>query len=352
MIKPILLTCAVLLAADTRLATDYSADKGFKVEFETTLSMKTTSMSMERDGEPVEGRGGFGGGGSTSVRKGVFVDKVAAAAEGKPTKLTRAFESLAGSTTMLRGEEETTRDLEPPLSGVTLSLERAENGEVTAKVVDGTAPADDAVLEGHRMELALDALLPSGEVADGASWELDKDAVRSVLMLDAEKMLFPRPAPTEGEGGDRGQGGGGRPRGGFGGGGGESRLFETAEWEAKATLSAESVEKDGVSCRVIEVELKAAGDMPEPQAGGGGGRRGQSLGMEPASPLFGTTYKIELEGKLYFSAAEKRPVAFELEGTLGQETDTEREGRDGSTMRIRSTREGAYKQTVAISRPQ
>ncbi len=353
MLKPIILTCATLLAVGTQFTTNYAAEQGFKVEFESALAMKTTAMSMERDGEPVEGRGMMGGGASSQARKAVFVDKIVAAKDGKPTKLTRVFETLNGSSTTTRGEEETTRDLEPPLAGVTLTLERGENGDVSAKVSDGKAPADDKVLEGHQMELALDALLPEGEVADGASWEPNKDAVKHALMLDMEKALFPRPAPTEGgEGGGQRGGGGGGGRGGFGGmGGGDGRLLDIAEWEAKATLTDEKVEKDGVACRVITLELKAKGDMPEMQRPEGAPRRGQVLGLERESVLFGTTYKVELEGKLYYSTADKRPVAFEVEGSLSQETDTEREGRDGGTMRIRSTREGTYKQTVSITRP-
>src|SRR5690349_10057597 len=257
MFKPILFTSAALLAGGTQLATDYSADKGFKVELQSALTMKSTT-TMERDGEPVEGRGG-GESSSTTNRKAVYTDKIVAAKEGKPSKLTRAFETLEGSSTMSFGGEETTRDLEPQLVGVTLSLERGENGDVTAKVTDGKAPSDGACLEGHHMELALDHFLPEGEVADGASWEPSKEAVLVALALDMEKALYPRPAPTEGEGGGGQGGGGGRGRrGGMGGmGGGDLRLLETAEWECKATLTDEKAEKDGVACRVVTLELNA-----------------------------------------------------------------------------------------------
>jgi len=348
MIKPILLSCAALLVAGTQLSTHYGPEKGFKVEVESELSMKTTSMSMERDGEPVEGRGGSGDMSSGQKRKAVYVDKIVAAKDGKPTKLTRSFESLSGSSTMSFGGEETTRDAEPQLEGVTLSLERGEDGEIEVRVAEGTAPSETACMEGHRMELALDALLPEGEVADGASWELDKDAVRRALALDTEKALYPRAAPTEGEaprGG--GGGGGGRFRGGSGG--GDSRVLDLAEWEGKATLTDEKVDRDGVACRVITVELKAKGDMPEPERPEGGGRRGQSLGL-PEPAFFGTTYKVELEGKLFFSTEDKRPVAFEVEGSIGTESDTERT-RGESTTRTRMTREGTFKQSVSISRP-
>jgi hypothetical protein len=206
MFKPILLSCAALLVAGTQHSTDYSPDKGFKVEVLTELSMKTTSSSFERDGEPVEGRGGGSGDMASSMKhQAVIVDTIVAVKEGKPSKLTRSFESLSGASTMSFGGEETTRDAEPQLDGVTLTLARAENGEIEAKVTEGTSPSSSDCLEGHRLELALDALLPEGEVADGASWELDKDAVRRALGLDMEKAYFPRAAPTEGD----------SPRGGF-----------------------------------------------------------------------------------------------------------------------------------------
>lgn len=347
MFKPILLSCAALLVAGTQLSTQYSPEKGFKVEIESELSLKTTSSSFERDGEPVEGRGG-GDMASSQKHHAVFVDKIVAAAGGKATQLTRSFETLSGASTMSFGGEENTREAEPQLQGVTLSLERNESGEVEAKVLEGTAPSAKECLEGHRMELALDALLPDGEVADGASWELGKDAVRRALSLDMEKALFPRPAPSEGDAPRGGRGGGG---GGFRGGpgGGDSRVLDLAEWEGKATLTEEKVERDGVACRVISIELKAQGDLPEPERPEGGGRRGQLLGL-PEAAFFGTTYKIELEGKLFFSTEDKRPVALEIEGSLGLETDTERTMRE-SVMRIRSTREGTFKQTVSISRP-
>ena len=349
MFKPIILTCAALLVAGTQLTTEYSPEKGFRVDIVSDLSMKTTSSSFERDGEPVERPGGGGDMSSSQKRHAAFVEKIVAVKEGKPTKLTRSFETLSGASTMNFGGEETTRESEPQLQGVTLSLELGEGGEVEAKVVEGTSPSDKACLEGHHMELALDALLPSGEVADGASWELDKDAVRRALSLDMEKALFPRPAPTEGDaprGG--GGGGGGRFRGGSGG--GDGRVLDLAEWEGKATLTAETVDRDGVACRVISIELTAKGDLPEPESPEGGGRRGQALSFSSGPKAFATTYKVDLEGKLYFSITDKRPVALEVEGSINLDTDTERTMRE-STVRIRSTREGTFKQSVSISRP-
>lgn len=347
--KPILLAGAALALAGTRLATEYAPEKGFKVETKTEMTMKTTSFSMERDGEPVEGRGG-GDMASSMKRHAVVIDTIVAAKDGKPTKLKRTFEALAGSNTTSFGGEENTRESEPQLTGVTLSLERNEAGDVEAKVIEGSAPSDDSLLEGHGLELSLDALLPDGDVEEGKSWDLDKDAVRRALSIDLERMLYPRPAPTEGEGGGRTGGGGGGRRGGFGGGGGDARTLDVAEWEGKATLTDEKVERDGIACRVVALEFKASGEMPEMPRGEGGGRRGgQSLALgSPAA--FGTTYKIELEGKLFFSVEDKRPVAMEVEGSLNLDTDTEREMRE-SVVRTQMTREGSFQQTVSVSRP-
>ena len=88
MLKPILLSCAALLVAGTQLSTQYSSEKSFKVEASSELTMKTTSSSFERDGEPVEGRGGGGDMSSSQKRHAVYVDKILTAKDGKPSKLT------------------------------------------------------------------------------------------------------------------------------------------------------------------------------------------------------------------------------------------------------------------------
>lgn len=60
---------AVVLAGES-LRTEYSDDTTHRVSRETSVSMSTTQMSFERDGEPIEGFGRGGGGGRGRGRRG------------------------------------------------------------------------------------------------------------------------------------------------------------------------------------------------------------------------------------------------------------------------------------------
>jgi hypothetical protein len=355
MIRVAPLACVVtLVAGGVQLETHYAAERAVKIEVTQTSAMSTTTLEMERDGEPVEGRGMGGGMSSKTSHHVVQVDRVVASAEGRPTKVRRTFETLEGESSFTFGEEERKVDMEAPLKGVTLELTAGEGGEVTAEVVDGDKPSDNAMLEGHKLGLALDALLPGKSVDEGATWELDADAARRALGLDVNHALFARPAPPEDAGGGD-SGGGGRRRGGrMGGGGmgGEGRLLQEAKWEGKATLKAESEDHEGVACAVVEIELTAEGEMAEPERGSGGGRRRGQLfdqRFETEGAVVGTNYAIKLEGKLYFAIADKRPVGSEIEGTLKIESETERQMGE-STFRTHSVREGTFTQKVAISK--
>jgi hypothetical protein len=45
---------ASLVRGDDKLSTDYTRDRLVRVESESSLEMETTSMKMERDGQPVD----------------------------------------------------------------------------------------------------------------------------------------------------------------------------------------------------------------------------------------------------------------------------------------------------------
>jgi hypothetical protein len=342
MLRPVLAAASVALVAAVHLETDYSVERTLAIECESSMKMETTTMEMERDGEPVD-NSRFGGGSSSSQTRHLVVhDKVVAHEGTRPTKVKRAFQEVDGKFSFTAGDEEMTRENDSPLKGVTLEIEGAADGETTAKVVDGDAPPD-ASLKGHHLELALDALLPEKDVDAGASWTLEKDQVRRALGLDLDAAIFPPPEAEESEAPD--EGGGGRRRGfRFGGGGGN--LLGTAEWEGKATLTSESEEQDGVACHVIQIELEAKGELPDPPQGGG--RRGGRVALEPEASAFESTYELKLSGKLYFAKSDKRPVLLDLEGTARTESNTERTFRD-STMKMHSVRQGELKHRVAVS---
>jgi hypothetical protein len=268
----------------------------------------------------------------------VHVDHVLELDGGKPVKVRRHFVDLGGTSAMEMGEMSRESELESPWKGVTLEL-TLEDGQVAAKVVAGTEPDGEGVLDGHAIGLCLDGFLPKGAVEDGAEWELDNAGIQRALRLDLQRKLFPPPARPEGEARGGGGGGGGGRRGG-GGGGGDS-LLARSEWKGVAKYTG-SEEHEGVLCHVITLELETSGER-EIEAFGGG-RRGGMPGLAPENL---STWSAKLEGKLWFDASAKRPMLLELEGQLKEETRMESE-RNGSTLRRHSVREGSIDYRVEI----
>jgi hypothetical protein len=344
-----ILTASFLLLAlpgGVTLSTQYKADRALRMEINTSLKMETTTMEMERDGQPVEGMGG--GMSSETTHKEVHVDKVVEAKDGKPTKVHRSFEKVGGKSSRSMGENSNDTDIESPLDGVTLEIKRGEGDKIEVTTVDGKAP-DAKVLEGHLPEIFLDGLLPEGEMKADATWDVESDAIKRALRLDVTKALYPRPEREDAAGG-QGGGGGGRRRGGRMGGGPD--VMQLAEWKGKAKLISTDKDVDGKTCAVIELKLTASGDLPEPEMGGG--RRGDRS-FEPdfaAIPdsILGAknAYEISLEGKFVFAIKEKRPVSLELEGTSKMEMQRESK-RDDHTMKFHSVLEGTVSYKVAVS---
>lgn len=320
------------LAPAKELSTEYKAGVGRKVTIESAVHMETTSMEVERDGEKMSGAGG---GSSDTERTEVHVDHVVEAEGGKPTKVRRHFVEMGGRSAFEMGERSGETEIESPWKGVTLELS-TEEGKVEAEVVAGTEPDGEGALDGHAIGLFLDGFLPKGEVEEGAEWEIGNEAILRGLRLDLQRKLYPPPARPEGEG--RGPGGGGGRRGGRAG-GGESFLAQS-EWKGTGKLAG-SEEKDGALCAIIELELETSGERELEAFGGRGGR---AFGLLPENR---TTWSAKLEGKLWFDVANKRPLLLELEGTLKEESRRESE-RDGSSMKMNSTREGTIEYTVDV----
>ena len=332
-----------LLAAELR--TDYARERALRIEATTHVELATTSFEMLRDGQPVDSR--FGGGDSSFEvdRRLVQVDRVLEHADGAPTLVRRVFEAVVSDSSFVAGERSSDSHVEGPLAGVTLEVS-VEDGEPVAEVVEGDEPRDGAVLEGHVPTLALDALLPDGPVEPGADWPLDHEAIVHALALDLESALFALPDEEDEDDAGEGRGRGGRGRG-FGGGLG---FLPHTEWSGKATLLAELEDVDGVSCRIVGLELEGEGSMPEPEPGSWGGR-GRDRAFEPgarAALPFENRHEIRLEGRLCWSVDEARPVLLELEGKVLTESSFER-SRGDSTMTMATTREGAFEHRVAIA---
>ena len=278
----LLAALSLVFVTGGKLATDYTKERSLKIVVDSTIKTET---AMKRDGQTDDRGGGIS---SETERHIVQIDHVLAHEGDAPTKVKRKFVELKNNSVTMFGENERTDDHDGALVGVTLQLEKGTGGAVEAKAIDGKA--DGEALEGHKLELALDALLPSG---DSKSVDLDKAAVNRVLGFDVAKALYPPPAPPS-DSGSGGSGGGGRGRS-RGPGGMSTGFLQTAEWEGTAKLADADEDYEGTACAVIEVVLSAKGTLPEQSRDGG--TRGRwfdpSNGFQPVE----NTYEVELKDR-------------------------------------------------------
>jgi hypothetical protein len=111
-----------LLAGGVKLETTYSTDKAVEVAIVFKQSAET-SMSMERDGEPVEGMGGGSASSATEVSE-TYVDRYLEVADGKPTKVRRHWTEVSGNSSMSAGENSSERELESPFEGLVVEIDQ------------------------------------------------------------------------------------------------------------------------------------------------------------------------------------------------------------------------------------
>lgn len=329
------------------LRTQYTPGLSLQTELTVSHASERTAFSMVRDGEEVDMSGRMGGP-STTARTGVILDTFIAVKDGAPTHVERTFETLGSNSARMRRDEEVVSDWSGPLEGVTLEL-LLEDGEVVVDVTDGSEPDDEALLEGHRLALGLDALLPAEGVALGDEWEIEGAALMRALGLDLDAVLFP-PAPRPELEGGGGPGGGNRG-GGFGGGApaGFAGLFLDADWDIEATLAAELEDLDGIACYVIEFEGTGEAEVEERGGFGGGGGPRALAPFEPLTTTLAGSGTLELEGKLYFAKDAARPLLLEVEATTVVESETTRESRNGGEIQTSSTTEGTLELTLRVS---
>lgn len=223
-------------------------------------------------------------------------DRILAMEQDRPTSLRRDFEELR-EVAVEDGDASETRG---PLEGRVLVLEE-RGGEVMAELEDDGEKIDEQYLEGHRLRSEAEAALPNREVSIGDSWEVEGDALRELLGVDASG-----PALFEYES--------------------EEDLFrilgEGSSFAADVEFAAVE-DREGLRCAVLAFtyELEAEQDVTE------------AMGMQPpAVGELSCVFDLDLrgEGRLWWSIDEGRPVAMEhsFDGTLEvqQRTDMTIEG--------------------------
>jgi hypothetical protein len=321
------------------LQTDYANLQILRVEREVSFSLETTLMEIEIDGEPMD-RPGQGRGGMDVTTNSVVLNDYKATAEGVPIHIVRTFEELGAIRATDEGEEEMPASPMMPAAGLKIDISLDEEGAQKISVLEGEAPENEEFMQSQPMTLSLDVLLPSDAVEVDATWELDSDAIQSVL-----GSLYPQRGPRpEGEGRrrrDDRMAQDGPPQGRRGGRGGNSigQFLMEAEWSGEATLASVDTEFEGEKCAVIELTFEAAGDLPERVQAEGRGRGDRSIApVNQILPVEGEA-EVKLQGKLYYSIAGKHPVAFKVEGKLASSNSVTRD-RGERTMSMYSEQEG------------
>ena len=226
----------------------------------------------------------------SSTQTVTITDEFGAVEDGRPTKVKRTFDSLGGSTSMsmsndMIGDTETDAESASELEGSTVKFEwNAENGEYDVSF-DGDE-GDEELLEGLEADLTLRAFLPDSEVSEGDSWEVDPEAMRSVLAPGGSLKL--EPEETE-EAGMMGAGPTPSP----------DQFLQDMEGSINATFKGMR-DEDGVQVAVIAVEFNvaSAADLTDMLADA---MSENDMGMEIDIEAFDMEFSYEGEGEIHWN---------------------------------------------------
>ena len=278
--------------------------KTFSQKDETTLDdMSTVVNDMEQDVGMEQNI-------STHVDV-VVVDEYEAVADGAPTRLKRKYDKLESATTMKMSNKmmpETSIDMTgtSELQGQEVRFTRNEDGTYTAKFVKEGA-ADEALLEGLTEDTDLRAFLPTTEVEEGATWEIEPEELRHVLAFGGS-LKFDMQSEDMPEG-----------MGGFGG-GQDMPSADQFLGEIDGTITGEYAgtrEEEGAKVAVINLKIavKSAKDMTDffrdaiDKA-----ELPEGMNMEIEYKSVDMEYELEAEAVLLWNLGGSHVSSFEMTG--------------------------------------
>jgi hypothetical protein len=304
---PILLAVLLLLPIGGRdFATLYEVGRVIRVERTLTLDVEQTMSDAEKNGKPVKDftpttvR-------TLSSRRDVHVDRVVEATDGRATRVERRYETLEGESGTTFDDKSTTNALWTPFVGVVLDIHAGQRASIVA-------PAEkleslDKLLDGHRADLALDALLPRGPVEGTATWAIDAGALMRALGLDIDPVLFPSVRLDGKHTGEKSREETHENR--------RSPLFTVlakGAWKGKALLVAADREHGGVHSGAISIDVSLSDEVPfEPDIPAMTPEQRKTASVPSAVHAKCTAH---LTGELLVSLSERRPVSLALEGPV------------------------------------
>lgn len=256
----LLLPLPLLLGSNapaTRIAFTVADGKSIEKTFEVKSSLSLEDMTM----------GGAAGGLQPEMEmtmgvayKVVVTDDYAKVEGGAPKKLKRTFDALESHvTTAMKMEiagqsrnQDGSVDAESELEGKAVAFTWDAEKKEFKRAFDPVG-GEEKLLEGLREDMDLRALLPDGEVEEGAEWDLDPKELVDVLAPGGNMSLKPKDAGAE----EMGMGSTGMEN--------MAEIFgDDVAGKSKAKFAGMR-EVDGVQMAVVKItiDMKAKNDMTE-----------------------------------------------------------------------------------------
>ncbi|MEW6073662.1 MAG: hypothetical protein AB1726_13850 [Planctomycetota bacterium] len=280
--------------------------------FTSKSEVSLDEMSLTQNGQPVE----FGGLeiSTTSDQTIQVTDVYSALGDGRPAKLTRTFEKLAGATTIsqsheMMGDQDTdVTSKSELLDKVVVFSWDAEAGEFDVAFAP-TSGGDETLLEGLEEDMDLRAFLPRGEVAVDDEWEIDPQDVRGLFAPGGSLKLEPE-NPEE-----------------LGMGSGPHPSLDQALGDMEGTVSGTyrgTREEEGVKVAVIELTMEISSakdltDLMKEMMGNIEAPGGEEIDMRIGA--FDMEFAFEGKGVLLWDVAAGLVHSLDLSGEVTQRID-------------------------------
>jgi len=313
---------AAALALPLALALRAPADQvAFRVSgssltksFELKTEMSQDDMSIRMNGNDMSGMIGDIEMTMVSTQSVVVTDEYADLRDGRPARLVRSYDALSANThttttssgPMPGGEQDLPAKSE--LTGKKVVFQLGADGEYAVRYPEGV-DGDQELLEDLWEDMDMRALLPTKEVSQGDSWDLDLELFKHVLTPGGNLKILPDLSAIEGMPSSMS--------------GGFNDMLGDLKGKAKATYAG-SEEVDGAKVGLIKLEFKVdtARDMTEmiremmEQAP-------KMDGMEMSVSSADSETSIEGEGELRWNLALGHLHSLEINGTIAMTSDVE-----------------------------
>ena len=244
----------------------------------------------------------------TNVSELEFTDTYTRMADGRPGQLERSYESLGNTTSTSQSNQMMgSTDLDIPssseLEGETVLFTWDEEEGAYVATFPEDADSDEALLEGLEEDTDLRGFLPSGEVAEGDTWEVDTEYLVHLMAPGGDLKLLPEEVD--------GMGGMGDPTSELG----FSEMLGDIEGDVYCEYKGL---RDGLAVIAVEMEISSTNDLTEMIRAAMEDADMGAMGAEIDFHGVNVDMEIEGEGTLLWSPEAGHFTSFEFSGDMEQ----------------------------------